>query len=1135
MTKATTFTVFICSKQTFRHAIMNRLPTCFGRISLLAFLFYLGASALSFGQSLSASMPFPAFNSSYIAGTQINIQVNATTPAGTSITKVEFFVAENFGAYTKIGEDVTTPYSQTWTVPTPVQTSRSYQIRALVTNSASNTAISNAGVGYNSIRVYLPSYSSSRDWYVSATASSTNTAGTEALPFNTIQKAADAVAPGDNVYVMAGTYTATSTNIVQIQRTGLPNKWITFKPYQNDKPILQLGNNNWNGFNVLPAAAYINIQGFEVIGNNASITLPQAQTQPGSCEGANPTATPIARYNGNGISVSGRGGENIRPHHIVLANNKVHDCAGGGFSSIEGDYITIEDNLSYNNSWYTVYGTSGISLFNSWNYDNATDTKMIVRRNICYGNILKIAWNIGGTGTNCKFYDGNGIILDNNNASKNPNGAYAGKFLVENNITYLNGGRGININYTDNALIINNTTYQNGQSDGGFGIGIDNELIMQGSAGARIYNNIFYGKSGESPSSVATSTDVLHNNNLTFGGSGNGYFTSNQNIVGQNPLFVDATNGDFRLLPTSPALNMGSTTASQFAVADLRGVVRPQGTGIEIGAYETPAISVQPVSGSAVCIGAPVSVSVAINGPVQSYQWYKDGTALTGVTSATTAILTLPSATTTDAGSYSAVVVTAFATLTSTAFSLTVGVPPSVSISAVPSLTLSCAYPSLTLTAATSVTGLRWSGGATSTTLAVNAIGMYSLTATSAIGCTALATANVESNTIAPTASLLPAAATLTCANPSLTLTAGSGVSATYTFSGGTTLGTDKIVITNSGTYSVIVTAANGCTNVASTSISQENSLPSLSVNPISSTLTCTNLSQTLTATSSSTALKWSDGSTATTLVVNTQGTYTVTATAPNGCTLSAVVNIDKDTAPPTATLLPISSTLTCPQPSVLLTANGGLSYSFNTGLTSSTLLASSAGTYSAIVTGTNGCTTSVSASVYGNPTPPTVSISPATTLIMSGQALSLSASGATNYAWSTLSSLTTISVSPVVNTVYSVTGTNANGCFSVATATVAVHSPVSLSASNMTLNGSSVLTATNCPATLKVLGWGKAFVLQGPNGYGFSNIFREFILGTPISMGQIKTPGSYTLTIYGDPDQTPVNYTMQISGMSCP
>ena len=375
----------------------------------------LSTSALTQGQTLSASVPFPQFNSSYISGAAITIQVNATTPTGTTVTKVEFFVQDNFsGTFNKIGEDLTAPYSYVWTAPT-VASSRSYQIRAVVTNSASATAVANASTGYVGITVYAPTYASTRNWYVNAAASSANTAGTEALPFNTIQKAADRVAPGDTVFVMAGTYSNTSVSLVGIQRTGLPDKWIVFMPYKADKPVIQLGNSNFHGFNVLPAAAYIKIQGFEVIGNNASITLDQAKQQPGACEGPNPASTPIARFNGNGISISGRTGGNLRPHHVVIANNNIHDCAGVGVSSIEGDYVTIEDNITARTSWYTVYGTSGISVFNSWNFDNNADLpRIIIRRNRSFGNMLKIAWNIGGTGTNCKFYDGNGIILDNN-------------------------------------------------------------------------------------------------------------------------------------------------------------------------------------------------------------------------------------------------------------------------------------------------------------------------------------------------------------------------------------------------------------------------------------------------------------------------------------------------------------------------------------------------------------------------------------------------------------------------------------------------------------------------------------------------------------------------------------------------
>ena len=482
-------------------------------VGCLLILACLGTVVRVHGQAATASMPFPQFNSSYIAGTTLNIQNTITTPANTTITKVDLYYDTSFftggsgidspTTGTLIVENLAAPYAYDWTPPPPTTPSRNYQIRAVVTNvnasGTTTTSFSNGNTKYVGITVYRSDYSTApRRFYVSSSlpGNNSNNGTSPATPYLTIQRAADGAAPGDTIFVMAGNYSTTSTNIVGIQRTGLPNKWITFKPYQTDKPKLVMGNNNWQAFNVLPAAAYIRIQGFEVL----------------------------------------------------IADNNVHDCAGAGIGAIESDYVTIEDNITANNSWYTVYGTSGISLFNSWNSDNSTDTKMIIRRNKSYGNQLKIAWNIGGTGTNCRFYDGNGIILDNNRANnpantstiKNPLGDYLGRMLVENNLCYLNGGRGLNVNYTDNVTLLNNTTYRNGLTDqttynSVVYAGIESEFIAQGSSGISVYNNIFSGRPGEKVTEVNGSA-ISHNNNLTFEGTGTSFFSGNQNKFTAKPL-----------------------------------------------------------------------------------------------------------------------------------------------------------------------------------------------------------------------------------------------------------------------------------------------------------------------------------------------------------------------------------------------------------------------------------------------------------------------------------------------------------------------------------------------------------------------------------------------------------------------
>ena len=117
-----------------------------------------------------------------------------------------------------------------------------------------------------------------------------------------------------------------------------------------------------------------------------------------------------------------------------------------------------------------------------------------------------------------------------------------------------------------------------------------------------------------------------------------------------------------------------------------------------------------------------------------------------------------------------------------------------------------------------------------------------------------------------------------------------------------------------------------------------------------------------------------------------------------------------------------------CAGESTQLCAGPGVEFSWSNGETSSCITVSDAGVYSVVAFDANGCSGSASVEVFVN-TPPTVSI------ILNGLpsvcapgCVSLSASGATSYVWSPTGE-TTPSISACTTDLYSVTGTDGNGC----------------------------------------------------------------------------------------------------------
>ncbi|MBX4999664.1 RTX toxin [Rhizobium lentis] len=399
--------------------------------------------------------------------------------------------------------------------------------------------------------------------YYVASSSSGGGNGSATSPFQTISEAMAAdLKPGDEVVVRPGTYNES----INIDKDGSAAGDITLRSEVPGAALIRPPAGSYTAISV--NANYVTIDGFDIKGGN-----------------------------GDGIE-----GNNV--HHVSILNNKVHDSGESGIQFNYSDFVKVIGNETYNNAssgWY-----SGISLYENRNITGDTSTtgyRNIVQNNISHNNVTK-------TGAHT---DGNGIIIDDfqsTQTSGHPN--YTFKTLVDNNLVYENGGKGIQVAWSDSVTVQNNTAYHNNQdplNDGTW----RGELSNAQSSNNTWVNNIAVADPSVNSNNTAidntsyggyTNSNVVWANNNTYNGTagqdsvrtdgGNAMPTAaNGNKLGVDPKFLGASSDDFHLGSGSPAID-GGTAKYGLGSVDLDGDARVVGT-VDMGAYESGS---SPVSGA---------------------------------------------------------------------------------------------------------------------------------------------------------------------------------------------------------------------------------------------------------------------------------------------------------------------------------------------------------------------------------------------------------------------------------------------------------------------------------------------------------------------------------------------------------
>jgi len=482
--------------------------------------------------------------------------------------------------------------------------------------------------------ITAPAPAIGQSYYVSTSGNDSNP-GTLALPWRTIQHAANLVNAGNIVVVRGGVY----NEQVKIRRSGsATGGYITFRNYPNEAAVIDgagLAPADQSGLVDIQNQSYITVQGFEIrnFKTASASVVPVGIFIAGA--GSNirivgnhvhDIVTSVTTADGNalGLGVYGSNGTTSISSLLIVNNILDHLVTGQSESmSINGNVQnfqvignSVHDN---NNIGIDVIGFEGTSPTAAT--DQARDG--VISDNTVYNITSAKNPAYGGSlGADGIYVDGGTRITIERNLvhhadlgielASEHKGKLTSNITARSNIVHdcymvgiSIGGYGANRGGTDSCNIVNNTLYNNDITSTGSG-----EFQIQFNATNNVFdNNIVYAsaqgifvnnftKSAAAPatlnhnlyySSVGASNGVWLWNNITRTGLAAFKSATGNDAASQfaTPLFTNATAGDFHVAATSPAVNAGTNLGATIeGTLDFAQNARIKGASIDIGAYE---------------------------------------------------------------------------------------------------------------------------------------------------------------------------------------------------------------------------------------------------------------------------------------------------------------------------------------------------------------------------------------------------------------------------------------------------------------------------------------------------------------------------------------------------------------------